>query len=151
MFHALRKGLEADVDDIIISIGDDDQLGHGIQTHIIDTLSNDEKKKVSIVRDSIERRGPLGGLYSALAVGMSPAYAVMAVDMPFMPMDLYYDWLYQVNHNNWNVIVPTGSRGKPEPMAGIYMNGWDAMNPGHFDQHLAPFYEKDLGSRPHHW
>lgn len=24
--HALRKGLEADVDDIIISIGDDDQL-----------------------------------------------------------------------------------------------------------------------------
>ena len=85
--HALRKGLEADVDDIIISIGDDDQLGHAIQTHIIDTLSNDEKKKVSIVRDSIERRGPLGGLYSALAVGMSPAYAVMAVDMPFMPMD----------------------------------------------------------------
>ncbi|MBF1741343.1 MAG: molybdenum cofactor guanylyltransferase, partial [Veillonella sp.] len=118
--HALRKGLEADVDDIIISIGDDDQLGHAIQTHIIDTLSNDEKNKVSIVRDSIERCGPLGGLYSALAVGMSPAYAVMAVDMPFMPMDLYYDWLYQVNHNNWNVIVPTGSRGKPEPMAGIY-------------------------------
>lgn len=118
--HALRKGLEADVDDIIISIGDDDQLGHAIQTHIIDTLSNDEKKKVSIVRDSIERCGPLGGLYSALAVGMSPAYAVMAVDMPFMPMDLYYDWLYHVNHNNWNAIVPTGSRGKPEPMAGIY-------------------------------
>jgi pyruvate-formate lyase len=24
------------------------------------------------------------------------------------------------------------------------LNGWDAMNPGHFDQHLAPFYEKDL-------
>jgi trans-4-hydroxy-L-proline dehydratase len=23
------------------------------------------------------------------------------------------------------------------------MNGWDAMNPGHFDQHLAPFYEKE--------
>jgi len=51
--HALRKGLEADVDDIIISIGDDDQLGHAIQTHIIDTLSNDEKKKVSIVLDDI--------------------------------------------------------------------------------------------------
>lgn len=118
--HALRKGLEADVADIIISIGDDDQLGHAIQTHIIDTLSNDEKGKVTIVRDSVERCGPLGGLYSALAVGMSPAYAVMAVDMPFMPMDLYYDWLYQVNHNNWNAIVPTGSSGKPEPMAGIY-------------------------------
>lgn len=24
------------------------------------------------------------------------------------------------------------------------LNGWDAMNPGHFDQHLSPFYEKDL-------
>ncbi len=24
------------------------------------------------------------------------------------------------------------------------LNGWDAMNPGHFDQHLLPFYEKDL-------
>ena len=24
------------------------------------------------------------------------------------------------------------------------LNGWDAMNPGHFDQHLAPFYEKGI-------
>ncbi|MDR0429570.1 MAG: glycyl radical protein [Tannerellaceae bacterium] len=23
------------------------------------------------------------------------------------------------------------------------LNGWDAMNPGHFDQHLIPFYEKE--------
>lgn len=118
--HALRKGLDADVADILISIGDDEQLGHAIQTHIIDTLSNNEREKVSIVRDSVERCGPLGGLYSALAVGTSPAYAVMAVDMPFMAMDLYYEWLYQVNHNNWSAIVPTGATGKPEPMAGIY-------------------------------
>lgn len=118
--HALRKGLDADVQDILISIGDDEVLGHAIQTHIIDTLSNDEKKKVSIVRDLVERCGPLGGLYSTLSVGTSPAYAVMAVDMPFMDMDLYYDWLYQMNHNNWTAIVPTGATGKSEPMAGIY-------------------------------
>ncbi len=24
------------------------------------------------------------------------------------------------------------------------LNGWDAMNPGHFDQHLTPFYDKGL-------
>jgi trans-4-hydroxy-L-proline dehydratase len=24
------------------------------------------------------------------------------------------------------------------------LNGWDAMNPGHFDQHLAPFYHADI-------
>ena len=24
------------------------------------------------------------------------------------------------------------------------LNGWDAMNPGHFDQHLTPFYEREL-------
>jgi formate C-acetyltransferase len=24
------------------------------------------------------------------------------------------------------------------------LNGWDAMNPGHLDQHLFPFYEKEL-------
>lgn len=24
------------------------------------------------------------------------------------------------------------------------LNGWDAMNPGHFDQHLAPFYQDGL-------
>jgi len=24
------------------------------------------------------------------------------------------------------------------------LNGWDAMSPGHLDQHLAPFYEKDI-------
>lgn len=27
------------------------------------------------------------------------------------------------------------------------LNGWDAMNPGHFDQHLAPFYERELADR----
>ncbi|WP_314358073.1 molybdopterin-guanine dinucleotide biosynthesis protein MobB [uncultured Veillonella sp.] len=118
--HALRKGLDADVHDILISIGDDEQLGHAIQTHIIDTLSNDEQEKVSIVRDSIERCGPLGGLYSTLAVGPSPAYAVMAVDMPFMEMDLYFDWLYQVDYNDWNAIIPYGDSDKAEPMAGIY-------------------------------
>lgn len=26
----------------------------------------------------------------------------------------------------------------------IELNGWDAMNPGHFDQHLFPFYEKEI-------
>ncbi len=24
------------------------------------------------------------------------------------------------------------------------LNGWDAMNPGHFDQHLAPFYNNEI-------
>lgn len=26
------------------------------------------------------------------------------------------------------------------------LNGWDAMNPGHLDQHLAPFYEKEIAA-----
>ncbi|MDO8951749.1 MAG: glycyl radical protein [Draconibacterium sp.] len=26
------------------------------------------------------------------------------------------------------------------------LNGWDAMNPGHFDQHLQPFYEKEIAA-----
>ena len=26
------------------------------------------------------------------------------------------------------------------------LNGWDAMNPGHFDQHLTPFYERELAA-----
>lgn len=26
------------------------------------------------------------------------------------------------------------------------LNGWDAMNPGHFDQHLTPFYEKEIAN-----
>lgn len=26
------------------------------------------------------------------------------------------------------------------------LNGWDAMNPGHFDQHLASFYEEELAN-----
>ncbi len=28
----------------------------------------------------------------------------------------------------------------------IELNGWDAMNPGHFDQHLAPFYEREIAA-----
>ena len=26
------------------------------------------------------------------------------------------------------------------------LNGWDAMNPGHFDIHLAPFYEREISA-----
>lgn len=26
------------------------------------------------------------------------------------------------------------------------LNGWDAMNPGHFDQHLAPFYQREIAA-----
>lgn len=118
--HALRKGLEADIQDILISIGDDEELGYNIQTHIIDTLSNDEKNKVSIVRDAVGRCGPLGGLYSTLSVGTSHAYAVMAVDMPFMDISLYYEWLYAVSHDDWHAIIPVDTHGKYEPMAGIY-------------------------------
>ena len=118
--HALRNALEHDANDILISIGDDESLGQAIQANIIDTLSNKEKEKVSIVRDSVPRSGPLGGLYSTLAVGKSHAYAVLAVDMPFMDFNLYYDWLYQVEGDDWNVIVPVGESGRFEPMAGIY-------------------------------
>lgn len=118
--HALRNALEHDANNILISIGDDEALGQAIQANIIDTLSNEEKEKVSIVRDSVERCGPLGGLYSTLSVGKSHAYAVLAVDMPFMDFNLYYDWLYQVDGDDWNVIVPVGESGRFEPMAGIY-------------------------------
>ena len=118
--HALRNALEHDANNILISIGDDESLGQAIQANIIDTLSNKEKEKVSIVRDSVPRSGPLGGLYSTLAVGKSHAYAVLAVDMPFMDFNLYYDWLYQVDGDDWNVIVPVGESGRFEPMAGIY-------------------------------
>ena len=117
--HALRKGLDADVQDILISIGDDEQLGLAIQTHIIDTLSNDEKIRFLLFGILLAMR-TFRGLYSTLAVGTSSAYAVMAVDMPFMEMDLYYDWLHQVDHNDWNAIVPYSESGKSEPMAGIY-------------------------------
>lgn len=118
--HALRNALDHDAKDVLISIGDDEALGQAIQANIIDTLSNEEKNKVSIVRDSVERCGPLGGLYSTLSVGKSHAYAVLAVDMPFMDFNLYYDWLYQVEGDDWNLIVPVGESGRYEPMAGIY-------------------------------
>ena len=118
--HALRNALDHDAKDVLISIGDDEALGQAIQANIIDTLSNEEKNKVSIVRDSVERCGPLGGLYSTLSVGKSHAYAVLAVDMPFMDFNLYYDWLYRVEGDGWSVIVPVGESGRYEPMAGIY-------------------------------
>ena len=118
--HALRNALDHDAKDVLISIGDDEALGQAIQANIVDTLSNEEKNKVSIVRDSVERCGPLGGLYSTLSVGKSHAYAVLAVDMPFMDFNLYYDWLYRVEGDGWSVIVPVGESGRYEPMAGIY-------------------------------
>ena len=29
----------------------------------------------------------------------------------------------------------------------IELNGWDAFNPGHFDQHLFPFYKNELANK----
>ncbi len=31
------------------------------------------------------------------------------------------------------------------------LNGWDAMNPGHIDQHLAPFYQKEMKNATLNW
>lgn len=117
--HALRNALEHDIEDILISIGDDESLGYAIQKDILDTLSNEERNKVSIVRDVVRRSGPVGGLYSALSVGRSSAYGLLAVDMPFMDISLYYRWLYDVD-GFWNAIVPMGESNRLEPMAGIY-------------------------------
>ncbi|WP_251421762.1 molybdopterin-guanine dinucleotide biosynthesis protein MobB [Veillonella agrestimuris] len=125
--HALRNALEHDIDDILISVGTDEVLAQEIQHNIIDTLSNEESQRVSIVRDSVERSGPLGGLYSSLSVGRSEAYALLAVDMPFMDISLYYEWLYEVDEP-WDAIIPSivdadttlNDQRCLEPMAGIY-------------------------------
>lgn len=116
--HALRNALEHDIDDILISVGTDEILAQDIQNNIIDTLSNKESQRVSIVRDSVARFGPLGGIYSSLSVGRSDAYAVLAVDMPFMDLSLYYEWLYAVDEP-WHAIIPSGD-DRLEPMVGIY-------------------------------
>ena len=76
------------------------------------------RKKVSIVRDSVERTWSSRGTLIVLSCWNESCLCGDGCRYAIYAMDLYYDWLYQVNHNNWNVIVPTGSRGKPEPMGG---------------------------------
>ncbi|MDP2938929.1 MAG: molybdenum cofactor guanylyltransferase [Candidatus Omnitrophota bacterium] len=74
-------------------------------------------KKVSIIKDVIPERGPLGGIYSGLISSNSLYNFVVACDMPFINEALIK---YMIkNKESYDIILPK-INGRYHPLFGIY-------------------------------
>lgn len=116
--HMIQKGQAAGFNHIIVSVGPEDE-SQAIMESLPSLLLS---KSVDIVYDEYPRCGPLGGLYSSLKAAASlhvaDAYAVVAVDMPFIELSHYPD--IARFDNCVDVVVPKHSNGNLEPIGGIY-------------------------------
>jgi molybdopterin-guanine dinucleotide biosynthesis protein A len=70
-----------------------------------------------VVRDIIPGLGPLGGLYSGLAVSSCIYSLLMACDMPFINLELLKYMISQINRND--IVIPRSSKGV-ETLFAIY-------------------------------
>lgn len=116
--HMIQKGQTAGFKHIIVSVGPEDE-SQVIMESLPSLLLS---KSVDIVYDEYPRCGPLGGLYSSLKAAaplhVAHAYAVVAVDMPFIELSHYPD--IARFDNCVDVVVPKHSNGTLEPIGGIY-------------------------------
>ena len=74
---------------------------------------------LGLVPDLLPGRGPLGGLYTALARASAPIVAVVACDMPFASAALLELAAVLLVREGVDVVVPR-SRGGLEPLHAVY-------------------------------
>ena len=72
----------------------------------------------NVIPDEIEGIGPIGGIYSCLKKSKTSLNVVLSCDTPFITEELIFYILSFIN--GYDVIVPSGSGGVPEPLCGIY-------------------------------
>ncbi|KAF0108714.1 MAG: molybdopterin-guanine dinucleotide biosynthesis protein A [Anaerolineaceae bacterium] len=72
-----------------------------------------------VVPDLLPARGPLGGLYTALASASHPAVIVVGCDMPFINADLIEHALHILASENADAVVPSSTDGL-EPLHAVY-------------------------------
>jgi len=87
---------------------------------IIIVTNNRNKFKdmnVKVVTDIVPHSGPLGGLYTGLAVSSNIHCFVIGCDMPLINLELIKFMIDNINEND--IIIPLSSRGK-ETLFAIY-------------------------------
>jgi molybdopterin-guanine dinucleotide biosynthesis protein A len=98
---------------------------------------------IRIAPDLLPRRGPLGGLYTALFTASHPAVATVACDMPFVSAELLAHQRDILFSDNMDIVVPSSERGL-EPLHAVYRRDtclpavWEALNAG--EKRLISWY-----------
>jgi molybdopterin-guanine dinucleotide biosynthesis protein A len=108
-------------------------LGRPLIQHVIDRLASLADEVIvttnrpdnyaflglRLVLDLAPGRGPLGGLYSAVASATSPLVAVVACDMPFASARLLETATRLLVHEEADVVIPKTDEGY-EPFHAVY-------------------------------
>jgi molybdopterin-guanine dinucleotide biosynthesis protein A len=86
---------------------------------IIVTNTPDAFQKVDtkVIRDIISGHGPIGGLYSGLAVSSNIHNFLIACDMPFINVELIHYMINQIDEHD--IVIPKSSQGV-ETLFAIY-------------------------------
>lgn len=85
-----------------------------IVTNALDNFGN---IKAKVVNDIVPDSGPLGGLYSGLAVSSNIQSFLIGCDMPFVNLNLIEYMIQQIEEND--IVIPTSSGGV-ETLFAIY-------------------------------
>lgn len=88
-----------------------DTLSHIFEEIIIVTnaLNNFKNINAKVVKDIIPESGPLGGLYSGLAVSSNIHSFLVGCDMPFINTELIEYMIEKIGEND--IIIPLSTRG----------------------------------------
>lgn len=107
----IDRAVQMDFAHILISLGDDDEL-HREVTKTVESLR--VSIPIRIIRDQVERCGPVGGIYSALSAGTCEAYGVVSVDMPFFPLEKFFLWKEELVKDGMAKAVPVKAAAEKE-------------------------------------
>ena len=83
------------------------------------------------VEDIIENKGPVGGLYTALAASKTKVNLVLSVDVPLVSKELL-EWILK-NHDETYMVTQTKSGDKTSPLIGVYDRSMRIV----FGEHMA--------------
>jgi len=76
---------------------------------VTNTLDNFKNIKAKVVNDIVPDSGPLGGLYSGLAVSSNIHSFLIGCDMPFINLNLIEYMIQQIGESD--IVIPSSSRG----------------------------------------
>jgi molybdenum cofactor guanylyltransferase len=104
-----------------------------VGTNIVIISSSKEYDTLGFTRveDIIENKGPVGGLYTALAASKTKVNLVLSVDVPNVSTELL-KWLIQ-NHDETYMVTQTKSGDKTSPLIGVYDRSMRIV----FGEHMA--------------
>lgn len=85
----------------------------------------------SRVEDIVENKGPIGGLYTALASSKTKVNLVLSVDVPLVTTELL-QWLID-NHDETYMVTQTKIGEKTSPLIGVYDRSMRIV----FGEHMA--------------